>query len=65
MEGGMQVKDALLTAKEVADHLRLNVRTVLKLIERGELRAVKVAGRWRISIEALQEYLKRQDAAEK
>lgn len=32
----------LLTLPEVADHLRVSVRTVRRFVERGELRVVKV-----------------------
>jgi excisionase family DNA binding protein len=47
------------TVKEVAALLRVNERTVLNLIDRGELKANRVGSLWRISQEALDEYLQR------
>ena len=42
--------DTLLTPQEVADACQLSARTVIRAIERGELRASKLAirGGWRI-----------------
>ncbi len=37
----------LLTAREVADLLRLNVDTIYKLVQREGLPAVKIGGQWR------------------
>jgi excisionase family DNA binding protein len=41
-------REALLTAAEAAVELRCNEKTVRKMIGRGEIRAVMVAGRWLI-----------------
>ncbi len=40
--------DILLTASEVAQHLRLNVETVYRLIQKGGLAAVKIGQQWRL-----------------
>lgn len=48
----------LLTIIEAADYLRLNRRTVAKLVRLGELRGGLVAGRWRFSKEDLDAYIK-------
>jgi excisionase family DNA binding protein len=37
---------SLLTAHEAADLMRCHEKTVRRMIQRGELRAVKFAGRW-------------------
>jgi PTS system nitrogen regulatory IIA component len=44
LEGG---SDQLLTVKELAAHLRLNERTVLKLAGEGALPGVRVGNQWR------------------
>lgn len=41
------VTDNILEAKEVADKLRVSERTVMRLVENGELAAFKVGDRWR------------------
>jgi excisionase family DNA binding protein len=38
----------LLNVPETADYLRLCEMTVYRMLERGELPGVKVAGRWRV-----------------
>lgn len=43
------------TVEDVADRLRINRRTVLRLIHDGALMARKVGRQWRVSAEALRE----------
>ena len=45
------------TAPEVANILGVHLRTVYRWIDEGNIKAVKV-GQWRISKEALEEFLK-------
>ena len=52
------MKDKLLTIKEVAKYLRVSERSVLRYIEAGRLKAVKV-GYWRVSEKALEDFIKR------
>lgn len=40
--------DPIVTAEEAAAILRVNVRTIHRMIVRGELPATKVARRWKI-----------------
>lgn len=48
----------ILTVQELADFLRLDQRTVsLRLLRPGVIRATKIGGKWRISRQAVQEYL--------
>ena len=49
--------DQLLSPEEVAKILALNPRTILRMIERGELPATKVARRWRVKEIDLQNYI--------
>ena len=53
-----KLKDKLLTIKEVADYLRVSERSVLRYIEAGRLKAIKV-GYWRVSEKALEDFIKR------
>ncbi len=39
----------LLTLKELADYLRVNERTVLRMLKSGQIEGVKIGGQWRFS----------------
>jgi len=45
----------LYTVEEVAKMLNMHSRTIRRYIEKGQLRAERIGGSWRISNEALQE----------
>ncbi len=49
----------LLTVKEVAEILRVSQPTVLRMIDDGELRAIRVRNQWRIRRSELEDYLQR------
>lgn len=49
----------LLTVKEVAELLRVSQPTVLRMIDDGDLRAIRVRTQWRIRRSDLDEYLQR------
>jgi len=51
--------DALLTIREVARYLKVVPMTVYRMIDRGDLKAVKVGRVWRIRREDLERYLNR------
>jgi len=46
----------------VAEVLKVNPRTVNRMLERGELRGVKAGRLWRMSQEALNAYLRGEKA---
>ncbi len=50
------MKDKFLTIKEVADYLRVSERSVLRYIEAGRLKAIKV-GYWRVKESDLQYFI--------
>jgi len=50
------MKDKLLTIKEVAEYLRVSERSVLRYIEAGRLKAIKV-GWWRVKQSDLESFL--------
>ncbi len=47
------------TVKEIAAILRVNERTVLNLIAAGDLKATQVGRQYRVSQEALDDYIRR------
>ena len=57
--------DRLLNIYEVARYLGVSVRTVYRLVRRGELRAFKVGAVWRFKQEDIDEMLGRLASTEK
>ena len=49
--------DTLLTVVEVAKVLRVDVSTVRRILERGELKGVKVGNVWRVHAAKLRAYI--------
>jgi excisionase family DNA binding protein len=54
----MQNEDELLDVQDVADLLHVNPRTVLRMVERKELPAIRVARRFRFRRSDLEKYLR-------
>src|SRR5215471_6421339 len=52
--------ESLLTSEEVAEHLRVEVVTVRRLVNRGELAAYRVGGEYRFTRPDVEAYLQRQ-----
>lgn len=52
-----------LTIEDVAKRLRVNERTVLRLLDRKELKGYKVGRVWRVDQPDLEDYIKRQKEA--
>ena len=50
----------MLTPEEIATDLRLTVGTVYEYLKSGELKALKIGGRWRIEEIDLQDFKRRQ-----
>lgn len=48
----------IMTAREVAEYLRLSVQTVQKLARRGVLPGAKLEGRWRFPREAIEQVVR-------
>ena len=51
----------LLTVKETAEYLRIPVPTVYYLVQRGQIPAIQIGGRWRIKKSALDIDILRQE----
>ncbi len=49
---------AVLTIEEVAQYLRINVRSVYKLVREGRLPGVKVLNKWRFDREQIEAWVK-------
>jgi len=49
--------EALLTTQEVANILKVTVRTVYSLLESGELQGVKIGRVWRVSEDDLRAFI--------
>lgn len=54
------MSDRLLTAAEVAEHLRVSTMTIYRLVRRGELPAVRVGRNYRVRESDLTAYLEGQ-----
>lgn len=53
----MAEKRELLTLKQVAEWLQVSDRTVLRMIDDGKLRGVKVGRQWRFDATEVENYL--------
>lgn len=49
----------LLTIREVADILRIHYRTAYRLVKDGGIGAIRVGTQWRVTEDALHEYVAR------
>ncbi len=52
--------ERLLTSDEVAEYLRVDVVTIRRLINRGELTAYRIGGEYRFKLSDIEKYLQRQ-----
>ncbi|GAB6126882.1 helix-turn-helix domain-containing protein [Humidesulfovibrio idahonensis] len=53
--GGILPK--LLTIREVADILRIHARTAYRLVKDGNIAAIRVGTQWRVTEDALHDYV--------
>ena len=51
----------LLTVKETAKYLRIPLPTVYYLVQRGQLPAIQIGGRWRIKKDSLDKDILKED----
>ncbi len=58
-------REQIYTAEEVARILRVNTRTIHRLIKRGELEAFTIGGVYRIYQSALDDYIARRSKPRK
>lgn len=51
------MEDEVMTIKEVADYLKMNERTIYKLVQKGKIPAAKIASQWRLKKDLINEWL--------
>src|SRR5262245_49821369 len=59
-EASMEAPEGLLTSEDVANYMKVDVVTVRRLVNRGELAAYRVGGEYRFKIRDIDDYLNRQ-----
>ncbi|MCK5595254.1 helix-turn-helix domain-containing protein [bacterium] len=50
----------IMTIKELAGYIKMNARTVYKLVNNAEIPAVKLSNQWRFKKETIDEWLEAQ-----
>ena len=55
---GMQMTEDLMTSHELADYLKVDLRTVYRYIKQGQIPKVKVGGRWRFRRSDIEAWLR-------
>ena len=58
MDASAKVQEQVLTAKEVANTLRVNLYTVHELLREGKLHGFKLMSHWRITQGELDRFMK-------
>src|SRR5262245_63984104 len=56
----MDLVEPLLTSDDVANYMKIDVVTVRRLVNRGELAAYRIGGEYRFKADDIREYLERQ-----
>lgn len=49
----------IMTTQELADYMKLNGKTILKMAQKGKLPGVKIGNQWRFRLEAIDRYLQK------
>jgi excisionase family DNA binding protein len=52
------------TPEDIADRLKINVRTVVRWITAKKLRAIRVGKQWRVPDSAIREFVEQQEGTE-
>ena len=58
-EGNLVRETQVLTTQELADYMKLNEKTVLKMAQKGKLPGVKIGSQWRFHMGAIDQYLQK------
>lgn len=51
--------DKILTTRELAEYVKLNEKTIIKMAQEGKLPGVKISNKWRFQLSAVDHYLQR------
>jgi excisionase family DNA binding protein len=54
----------VLTIPEVSEYLRVSRKTIYRMLQRRDIPAFRLGGDWRINIEDLERWIKRESQAE-
>ena len=50
-------KESIMTTKELADYIKLNEKTVIKMAQNGEIPGIKIGAQWRFHLESIDAYV--------
>ncbi len=50
-------KNVVMTTKELAEYIKINEKTVIKLAKNGQIPGVKIGNQWRFHLDAIDRYL--------
>lgn len=50
-------KNSIMTTKELAEYIKINEKTVLKMAQKGQLPGVKIGNQWRFHLSTIDAYL--------
>jgi len=64
-EGDWGIKSDIMTMEEVADYLKLKLKTAYAIAARGDIPGFKVGGSWRFRRSEIEKWIKRQEAGKK
>ncbi|MDB4304001.1 PTS sugar transporter subunit IIA [Desulfosarcina sp.] len=53
----MADKNKIMTTRELAQYIKLNEKTVIKMAQTGKLPGVKISNKWRFHLSAIDDYL--------
>ena len=57
--GRIRMNTEVLTVQEVANYLRIDIRTVYRLAKRGDIPCIKIGRQWRFNRDAIKELVSR------
>ena len=56
-KSGTNMKDEIMTIKDLSLYLKINEKTIYKLTKQGKLPGVKIGGMWRFKKEAIDSWM--------
>jgi excisionase family DNA binding protein len=56
-----EIELAVMTVKEIADHLRVHKTTIYRMLSKGEIPAFKVGSEWRFQRESIDRWSRGED----
>lgn len=64
-EGDWGMKSDIMTMEEVADYLKLKLKTAYAIAARGDIPGLKVGGSWRFRRSEIDRWIKQQETGKK